>query len=491
MPPAAAAPKLQQPKKRRVVNDYDDEEEDEEEKMTSTFASGPSASFSTALPSASSTIEIQDDVRELPHDYKNLLDELGFKLYNKLRSELLPLLSLRENGIYIEYGIQSIDNSFNALNLFIELCAEFMKLFSLESAQDINYHLFMSANKFIYHLEKKIYEPLLTRIQENGYCLYHTATVLRLLENSAERDKVAIQGICGRTSMSLLGVDAMIATMEEMKNKLTLAIPLCASAESIDSEMDLRENQEFTDISIALWTAYKEEHIEALQHNLALEKGDKKGKKKKIPEIEFREEPWPEAEILLPLVLENLVVLYKPVQEHSPTGDILPVCFFDTKRGVARKYVEKNLTFKELLDLLLNEHNALNGEGHHEVFSYGREVAEDVLFRPALRNLDKLANNCFSAKVEVISFIYELLVEFQKECYRYDGLGRTSEYKPFQDLCDLYFSDRKYLVDMDKIAFEDAYSYYRSQQATITLFSWPPYHPVRPIRRFGMMCTVG
>ncbi len=64
----AAAPKLQQPKKRRVVNDYDDDNEDEDEKMTSTFASGPSGSFSTALPSASSTIEIQDDVRELPHD---------------------------------------------------------------------------------------------------------------------------------------------------------------------------------------------------------------------------------------------------------------------------------------------------------------------------------------------------------------------------------------------------------------------------------------
>jgi hypothetical protein len=129
-------------------------------------------------------------------------------------------------------------------------------------------------------------------------------------------------------------------------------------------------------------------------------------------------------------VLENLVVLYKPVQEHSPTGDILPICFFDTKRGVARKYVEKNLTFSEMSELLLNEHNVLNGEGHHEVFSYGREVAKGVLFRPALRILDKLANN-FSAKVNVISFIHELLVEFQKECYRYDGLGRTSEYKSF------------------------------------------------------------
>jgi hypothetical protein len=149
MPPAAAAPKLQQPKKRRVVNDYDDDDEDEDEKMTSTLAFGTSASFSTALPTASATIEIQDDVRELPPDYKNLIDELGFKLYNKLRSELFPLLSFRENGIYIEYGMQLIDNSFNALKLFIELCAEFMTLFSLESAKDINYHLFMRARKFI------------------------------------------------------------------------------------------------------------------------------------------------------------------------------------------------------------------------------------------------------------------------------------------------------------------------------------------------------
>jgi hypothetical protein len=102
--------------------------------------------------------------------------------------------------------------------------------FSLESAEDINYHLF-NANKFIYYLEKKINEPLLTRIKENGYCLYHAATVLRLLEKSAEGVKVAIQDIRGNTSMSLLGVDAMIETMEEMKNKLlALAISLCASA---------------------------------------------------------------------------------------------------------------------------------------------------------------------------------------------------------------------------------------------------------------------
>jgi hypothetical protein len=145
-----------------------------------------------------------------------------------------------------------------------------MELFSLESAADINYHLFIRARKFIYHLEKKIYGTLITRIQENGYCLYHTATVLRLLENSAEGDKVAIQDVCGRTSMSLRGVEAMITTKEEMKNKLALAIPLCASAESIDSERDLREKQEFADISIGFWKAYKEEHIEALQHNLAL-----------------------------------------------------------------------------------------------------------------------------------------------------------------------------------------------------------------------------
>ncbi len=71
------------------------------------------------------------------------------------------------------------------------------------------------------------------------------------------------------------------------------------------------------------------------------------------------------------------------------------------------------MSFRELLGLLLNENNELNREQHHEVFSYDREVAEGALFRPALRILDKkLAINCFPAKVEVISFIYELLVEF-------------------------------------------------------------------------------
>jgi hypothetical protein len=158
-------------------------------------------------------IDIEDAVEHLPPNHKRLLDELGLKLYNKLRSELVPLLSFRNSGIYVEYGIQFIDNCFDALKLFIDLCAEFMKPFSLKSAQEIDCHLFTSANKFIYHLEKKIYEPLLTKIQENGYCLYHTATVLRLLENSAERDKVAIQDTCERTSMSLLGVDAKIETI--------------------------------------------------------------------------------------------------------------------------------------------------------------------------------------------------------------------------------------------------------------------------------------
>jgi hypothetical protein len=84
LPPAAvAAPKLQQPKKRRVVNDYDDNDEDEDEKMTSTFASGPSASFSAAL-APSLLIEMQDAVEHLPPNHKRLLDELGLKLYNKL-----------------------------------------------------------------------------------------------------------------------------------------------------------------------------------------------------------------------------------------------------------------------------------------------------------------------------------------------------------------------------------------------------------------------
>ncbi len=75
--------------------------------------------------------------------------------------------------------------------------------FSLKTAQDINYD-FMYANKFIYHLEKKKYGHLITEINENGYCLYHTATALRLLEqSSAAREQVDIQDVCGRTLMSL------------------------------------------------------------------------------------------------------------------------------------------------------------------------------------------------------------------------------------------------------------------------------------------------
>ncbi len=58
-------------------------------------------------------------------------------------------------------------------------------------------------------------------------------------------------------------------------------------------------------------------------------------------------------------------------------------------------YVSKNLSFRQLLELLLNGHNELNRDQHHKVFSYGRELAEEALFRHALRMLDKLANKCF------------------------------------------------------------------------------------------------
>jgi hypothetical protein len=44
----------------------------------------------------------------------------------------------------------------------------------------------------------------------------------------------------------------------------------------------MREIQEFTDISIGLWQAYKEEHLEALQHNQALKRGEKKGRKRRF-----------------------------------------------------------------------------------------------------------------------------------------------------------------------------------------------------------------
>ncbi len=147
--------------------------------------------------------------------------------------------------------------------------------FSLESAKDINNHLFYA--KVIYHLEKTKYGHLITKTQENVYCLYHTATALRLLEQSAEGEKDEIQDVCGRTSINLRGVDAMIATMEDLKNTLIHINPLDLDAANRE---EMREIQELTDISIGLWQAYKVEHFEALKHNQALEKGDKKGRKK-------------------------------------------------------------------------------------------------------------------------------------------------------------------------------------------------------------------
>ncbi len=87
----------------------------------------------------------------------------------------------------------------------------------------------------------------------------------------------------------------MIATMKDLNSKLIHINPLVVDAANIE---EMREIQEFTDISIGLWQAYKVEHLEALGHNQALEKGEKKGRKKKIPDIDFRPSPWPAAEIV-------------------------------------------------------------------------------------------------------------------------------------------------------------------------------------------------
>ncbi len=87
--------------------------------------------------------------------------------------------------------------------------------------------MILCTQKNIYHLEKKKYGHLITEINENGYCLYHTATALRLLEqSSAAGEQVGIQDVCGRTSMSLRGVDAMIATMKDLQKTLIHIIPL-------------------------------------------------------------------------------------------------------------------------------------------------------------------------------------------------------------------------------------------------------------------------
>ncbi len=109
--------------------------------------------------------------------------------------------------------------------------------------------------------------------------MYHTATALRLLENSAAGEQVDIQDVCERTSMSLRDVDAMIATMKDLQNTLIHIIPLDLDAANRE---ELREIQEFTDISIGLRQAYKEEKLEALQHNQVLEKGEKKGRKRRF-----------------------------------------------------------------------------------------------------------------------------------------------------------------------------------------------------------------
>ena len=492
------------------------------------------------------------------------IGELALKLYRKLRSKLAPILFHRQEGIYLEYAVETIDTPSSAFTRLMDLCEEFMLFLSLDSGEAIKDHLWHQ-NKYRYNLEKTLYQPLITKISDKGYCLYHTATILRKLElKMLDLDDVF------DLSMSIEDIDMMLGLMEEMESKLITAITstsvdeirqmndqdadistkiynkvavhsqedvdnylaslpeeevaayyaavnqsrdrrairetqlnksLNPLAETISSVADMKENLEFTDTSIELWKAHKEKYMGNLLHNQALDEG-KKGRRRSVPYIDFRPAPWPEAEVLLPLVLKQMVVLYSPVlrsssQFQSCLGDIIPVLYFDNSEGIVPQYVRNDLSIPQVIALLCNTRNELNKESHHEVLSYSDNIAKDSMVMPATRVFLQIVQKIWANKDQLEEFIYNLLVAFQGECYNapypYNLKCSSSEYKRFQDICDLYFHSGKFeLRRMDQMTFEQAYVYFNKLRRVevgegkhpndIVLFQWPPYHPVRLLR---------
>ncbi len=80
----------------------------------------------------------------------------------------------------------------------------------------------------------------------------------------------------------------------------------------------------------------------------------------------------------------------------------------------------------------------------------------------------------------MIEIIYQALLDFQRKCDKRQDLINTPTYNKFQDVCDKFFTDREKIKDFALFkTCQEAYQYYSTVKATLTLLQWPPFHPVR------------
>jgi hypothetical protein len=103
--------------------------------------------------------------------------QLGNDLYFSLKIHIIDQLEYRASGVNLQYFTKPVDERYPA-DHFIEVCDEVLTFLSIDKEKDLS-DFIMVQKKYIYRLGHEIYRDGVIQIAENGYCLYHAATILK------------------------------------------------------------------------------------------------------------------------------------------------------------------------------------------------------------------------------------------------------------------------------------------------------------------------
>jgi hypothetical protein len=236
---------------------------------------------------------------------------------------------------------------------------------------------------------------------------------------------------------------------------------------------DLRFSLKYTQDAFKTWSTYREK--------LAVFKND--NRLKRAPASPYRDAPYPDVELVLPLVLKKPIVVYKPTNPEVADDDIEPVLYFAD--DMHQYYAESNLfDIENALIMLTRRYNVFNTSfpQHCQLISFRGEKFYEPLAMKLLEAFNGLTKQIMSFRTSMIETIYQALLSFQIKCDKRQDLINTSTYNTFQDVCDKFFTDRKEFKDFASFkTCQEAYQYYVAVKASFTLLQWPPFHPVRKL----------
>jgi hypothetical protein len=235
---------------------------------------------------------------------------------------------------------------------------------------------------------------------------------------------------------------------------------------------DLQDSLEYTQDALKSWSQYKEKLERFIYKQL-----------KKAPAAPKHDPPYPDVELILPLVLKMPIVVYKPTNPEVADDDIEPVLYFTD--DMHQYYAESNLfDIENAMTMLTRRHNVLNTSfpQHCQLISFREENFYEPLVMKLLDAFNGLTKKIISARASMVEIIFQALLEFQRKCDNRQDLINTHTYNKFQDVCDKFFTDRNQFEDFDSFkTCQEAYQYYSTVKATFTLLQWPPFHPVRKL----------